>query len=828
MGRGETGTSRGSSGRYAARPQDGTGSFLFVFGFLQPDPDWTPEALAAARGFIAEAVRNMNRPVAALFTGTACETSSLRREAGAAGVATHAELRAETPHAPLVVAEASDVVFLATGTVAPVSEARMADYALSENARLIRIAPDGTITPAAASAPPPPVDDWMPGLFARCPGGLSPRASIQEIHEKMSEIADRTPRVAWVRLCILQALGVFLPLIWFLTLPPAWLPDVAAATIALFGIGAMVVSIWWVQWKGAQKFWARARLVTEITRSLLETVRCGEPLCLNEMRRVPALQQILFHAIRDGTAEPAADWRESYIHERLEGGAGAQIPFYGRTVKREEAKRRKWSAWASRFTDASLALAILGLVFAFAPEGREILRVSLGHFGVIAAFALLGALFPLATLTVQAIQNVLDVHWRTARFRQQHDMLVQALAGLRTITSDDQARQMGREIEERLVAENIEWFVRTENATFFHNRFSRWRERKLAQLRNHPNPGLLARLLLGATRHLGTFGLATLEFAAGKLLVAGITLVIGVAFLTFARVSGPEAQNHFKDLGELKNSLETSWDPNPPRANVGCVIIVHGLRDQVSRNPYDLLHAQSHWPVTLAREIEDHIPQLPPNVAVLDWAGAADPEEDVKQGFGQGAETVRLISGVVSIRPQAEQIGEILALKIWQRKGNGPDSTIRTDRPLHFIGHSAGGFVVARAVRRLIEWGYPKDSIHVTILDTPASNSDIRKTLPQLIPGALDFYMTSQFVTGPSDLLKGFPGLLPEDIMPVENISGLNAINKARSPSKGPMADHSHACDWFIETIQGRHPGEGFESPPWRRLKIPPVPHTSN
>jgi pimeloyl-ACP methyl ester carboxylesterase len=136
------------------------------------------------------------------------------------------------------------------------------------------------------------------------------------------------------------------------------------------------------------------------------------------------------------------------------------------------------------------------------------------------------------------------------------------------------------------------------------------------------------------------------------------------------------------------------------------------------------------------------------------------------------------------------------------------ENKIAKDRPLHLIGHSAGGYAVARCALFLKRYGVAPAQTHITILDTPVSlrfsgfhpsENELLKDLPGAFPGAVDFYVTSDLVKLPRTFTA--PGL---------------HLYWPPHQSESPTKDHQFAYEWFIKTVEDENfaPGEGFSRSP--------------
>jgi hypothetical protein len=177
------------------------------------------------------------------------------------------------------------------------------------------------------------------------------------------------------------------------------------------------------------------------------------------------------------------------------------------------------------------------------------------------------------------------------------------------------------------------------------------------------------------------------------------------------------------------------------RRDSGLVVIAHGLRSSV----------QADWMREMGAAIEARCfsqGMTPPDIALLDWSDLADPL-DVPQwaylaadvmlelanstlnwkflaGYASlrvGVPATDFLGDVLFIKPRGRQVGQMLANWVYLNGGRGANPQIDVQRPLHFIGHSAGGFVVGEAARLLKHPTLAVSPIYVdrvTMLDTPA------------------------------------------------------------------------------------------------------------
>ncbi len=172
----------------------------------------------------------------------------------------------------------------------------------------------------------------------------------------------------------------------------------------------------------------------------------------------------------------------------------------------------------------------------------------------------------------------------------------------------------------------------------------------------------------------------------------------------------------------------------------------------------------------------------------------------------------QMVLDVTAIRSQAQAIGDTVAYKLVQAiKSNPP--RLHGDKPMHLIGHSAGGFLVVRVALILQRFGLLPQGSRITLLDTPMPDVTDIQQLMQPIDGGeprcqIDYYKSSFFAQGvPVD--KKWPNYRCYELTP--------SVLPGRDP--GALNDHSYAHQWFIQTILGtpkENPGPpGFRCSPF-------------
>lgn len=104
---------------------------------------------------------------------------------------------------------------------------------------------------------------------------------------------------------------------------------------------------------------------------------------------------------------------------------------------------------------------------------------------------------------------------------------------------------------------------------------------------------------------------------------------------------------------------------------------------------------------------------------------------------------------------------------------------------MHFIGHSAGGFLVLRAAQVLHDLGLVSENITITIVDTPVAVKDDLLRAAEF--AKVDFYITSLLAEGtPSS------GLHPNyTLFEIPTPPDIDLLIEA----------HSYATDWYTESI---------------------------
>lgn len=210
----------------------------------------------------------------------------------------------------------------------------------------------------------------------------------------------------------------------------------------------------------------------------------------------------------------------------------------------------------------------------------------------------------------------------------------------------------------------------------------------------------------------------------------------------------PVGFNLFLPNGQYDGNGKLVGGPSPfvfnaggiNRRDRGLVVIVHGLYSD----------AKQKWVADMGKAVESRCWNTfedPPDIALMDWSDvSANPSETtpaeklkIKQlftgglmsgnlwavgmAFGVAAseETLKVGLDVCAVQAAAITKGQQLADWVRSNSRGGTAAQIDPNRPIHFIGHSAGGFVVGEAANLLKHLSeFERVNVdRVTMLDTP-------------------------------------------------------------------------------------------------------------
>jgi hypothetical protein len=619
----------------------------------------------------------------------------------------------------------------------------------------------------------------------------------------MDELANQAAPVTrrfWKWILFLQALVVLLPLMWLLR-RQAPIPIGTVAAAIFTSVVLLVAVSWWLRWRGMQKTWARARLVAEVARSLLATADCPDVHGLSIWDLAPALAP-LQEARRPPPRDVSfSEWRDRYVKQRIDG----QDKYFASKQKQAEKERKQLSRWTTLLLDIALAFAYAGVAIAGIPQ---LWLKQLGGVRVELVLGLAGVAVPVGLLVVQILRGVQELSRRTARYAQQRQMLQQAKARLMSVRNPEAAVEVIKNTEQLLLGEVLEWYFQAETAEHFFQVGKKESEaRRLKPTLPISRPW--KQLTLTVVTKSGSAGLFILRVILGRLpwIVAS-----AAAILMWLSYSSGNITADPKRFAELQKKVVIEWRPwslAPERAAHGCVILVHGLYGSVS--PEDEMKA---WMKNCAEAIAKKLGPDAPNIGCVDWSVSSTPSKFILRSGWWPSDMVIDIS---AIRPDARTVGDVLFEKL---KGLIDVGKILKDRPLHLIGHSAGGFVVERLAIKLVDEHLAPSPIHVTILDTPGVDHEVLVDLPRHC--CTDFYRSSQvggvatdnIVKMAQTLFQAGTAITSKDFSaPRMHFHALSLGKKLKL-----LPAHQGAYTWFIKTVTDPDApecaGEGFNRSP--------------
>jgi len=706
--------------------------------------------------------------------------------------------------------------------------------------------------------------EWMADLFAVA--GLSPEADLETIQARMDEVANRAAPVTrswWRWLLLLQGLAVLVPLGWLVRravyIPVGWVAGITFLVVLL-----LLGFSWWVRWRSMQKTWARARLLAEVARSLLATANCLTAPTLRALAAVPSLRPLRWLARVPRESLPFPQWRDLYLQQRIDD----QARYFQRKQEEAEAQRKQLTGWTTLLLDLALAFAFAGAVLSIA-RYTPIWLQKLEDVRLEIVLGMTIALATLALLVVQLLRGVLEVNRRTARFAQQRELLKHARARLNSTNSPAMARQIVEDTEMQLLAEVFEWYFHAETAEhFFRLRADR---SSAVRIKHKANEPYIITWLRDLVKKGGFAGWFLLRLTLGRVLWMVASGAAAIIFLVYYRPSDVRQRTELKPLAHLLDSDGKPWSPDRDKAEYGCVVIVHGMYGEVD------VRKKDNWPKQCADAINRRMGTRAPNICLVDWHEAAQPANLYPLGLSIGKtqapptpdnrrpelsatsasstapapddseDPAELLENISAIRSQAHEVGDLLAFYLAKRILEEP-GTIRQDRPLHFIGHSAGGFVVARGALLLTKLKFfpNRALLYATILDTPAPDAELLVQLPAVWP--TDFCLSSGKIWSTPFRVPQLAGsswwsplstprfLLEKPPFEITDGASKSQLHLVRRWPKldNPLVEragswgskqfwdefweaHRAAYKWFIETIENPGPkdqNEGFNRSP--------------
>ncbi len=639
------------------------------------------------------------------------------------------------------------------------------------------------MTDTQRSAPPA----WLPETLSAA--GATLADDVETIFRRSDELAARTApdtRRSGKALVTIEAICVVLPVVWLLR-TPLQLPPMLAALAGLASPLLILCFCWWLRWRSMGRLWARARLVAEACRSLLATRDAPMRPAVAVLAVVPALRPLL-QAFAAGAPTPAPGWRAAYLVARIDN----QHAYYVRQRDKALVERRKLTRWSTLLMDLALAVGVAGMIVTLHPRSATWLTL-LGGSWLDFALGMAGMALPLGLLAAQSLRLVGESTRRTARYTQQ----IQHLESLRErfATADDaEAIALLRETEDALLSEVLDWYYQSETTEDFYTIRERSAVAVPAQFAA-PRASRFAFLWTGL-RGLGTAAGFFFRVVLGRLIWVVISVAFVLMWISLKQPETAEVASRLTELGRMLNPGDGSaFAPSPIAAANGTLIIAHGMRDGWKPATADF----EHWTSEIPSRVAARLGALAPQMLVLDWHEGA--KASTQHALNTKDPLTRFLADVGGVRSSAQATGDFFGIRLARMVENGQ---IRADRPLHLVGHSAGGFVVARAAHILVAMGFPKEQVHVTILDTPEPDTEITQALVHYADA--EFYRTSELAqvsASTFDPALHFLYLPP----PVSVGKGFKAA----------MKQHSYAWQWYRDGIAGAKCGvdEGFGRSPF-------------
>ena len=624
----------------------------------------------------------------------------------------------------------------------------------------------------------------------------NPDIVLERADNAANQLAPNTRRM-WKWVLVLEGLAVLAPLLWLLVsrfrLPvPLAACSVLVCTLLVVGI------CWWLRWRGMQFSWARTRMIAEIARSAKATEGIGGQATAAALGGAPSLQTIARWIGHGETETQPQEAKDHYLATRIED----QLSHYQKKHRQALDERTRLSRHVTRAMDGALFLAVTGVAVSLNESAERWLRLSGSDY----VLGCVGVMLPLTAILMQLLGSYLELNRRAGRYVQQIEFLAESKKLLSEATTREEIQHVVKEVERGLLGEVVEWFYQAQHAEPYYRskagRIEAWEIDKVMAEGRRRWP---QKILAGFGASAGFIG----RVVFGRILVAAISIVITTAFIAFCIPKDSEELSRLRmeDGRLLSSPTSKSWEPDAARANNGFILIVHGLHDGVDFTGKQ--GEKGHWMTRMQETLNEHLGDQMPDLCLVDWHMAAIPAAF----SGDGLQAVKAnatgrsiptrpqawLQDVAAIRPQAEEIGDLVGYKIARAIRSGK---IHRDRPMHLIGHSAGGFVVLHAAMVLKQLGLAPANLRVTMLDTPMPVATDLVAILDEIP--VDYYCTSAFATGVP--ANGFyRNFTRYDIKPP---AGTDAY----------LGAHSYAWKWYIQSIAPEWE-TGFRRSPFAKQK---------
>lgn len=236
------------------------------------------------------------------------------------------------------------------------------------------------------------------------------------------------------------------------------------------------------------------------------------------------------------------------------------------------------------------------------------------------------------------------------------------------------------------------------------------------------------------------------------------------------------------------------------KADVGLIVLIHGMDDT----------GESEWIQGLYAEIYEAIDPVP-NIVIYDWHEMSDadyvkinlPDGELLEIYDRD-EAFGIVDDILEVRKAGLGQGYLLASKIDKLIDSG---LVQTDKPIHLIGHSAGGFVAGKVAEELVlmylSGNLSDPGIQITMLDTPCP---LKKHLVEASSFVTpERYISSRF--GKARLWLGDDNTYYRKEIPKRYGNGLLFDQ---------IKNHGYAHEWYRETVKRTESlfhseGDGFQ-----------------
>ncbi len=619
----------------------------------------------------------------------------------------------------------------------------------------------------------------LTALDLRKPG--NPQRVLDATDAAATRLAPDTRRM-WKWVLVLEGTAVLAPLLWLIV--ARFRLPVSFAACSVLVCTLLVVGIcWWLRWRGMQFSWARTRMIAEIARSAKATEAIGGRATAAALSGAPGLQTIAEWILseRNEAASLPKEAKWKYLESRIDD----QLAHYQKKHREALDERTRLSRHVTMAMDGALFLAVTGVAVSLNGRAERWLRLSGADF----VLGCIGVVLPLVAILMQLLGSYLELNRRTGRYVQQIEFLIVAKEQLEEATTQDAIRNVVCEVERVLLGEVTEWFYQAQHAEpYYRSKAGGIEVWEINKVKADGHRTLARRFIEAFGASAGFVG----RVVFGRILVAALSMVVTTALIAFCIPKDSEELSRLRmEDGRLVSSpTSRAWDVDPARADKGLILIAHGLHDGIDFT--GKRGEKEHWMTLMQDTLNEHLGKEMPDMCLVDWHLAAIPAAFSGDGLqvveanaiGKSIPTrpQAWLQDVAAIRPQAEEIGDLVGYKIARAIRAGK---IHRDRPMHLIGHSAGGFVVLHVAIVLKQLGLAPSDLRVTMLDTPVPvAADLLAVLDEI---PIDYYCTSAFASGVPE--AGFhKNFTRYDIKPPATVDPY-------------LGAHSYAYQWYTQSI---------------------------